>query len=203
MANRLHVDIQAFYKWWYFLRQHIWHSNFEWLSFNSGGRPMEGALKDIQFALRLLRKHPGFTFTVVIILAVGIGINTVIFSAVNAVLLRALPYPQSGRLVQLYFSVPGDNFLARFLRTTKINFSYPDFEDIRSQQQVFEEVALYKAIEANFKSEQGAERLTAATVSDRFFPLLRINPLLGRGFLPEDFNPSNSRVIMLSYALWQ
>jgi putative ABC transport system permease protein len=164
---------------------------------------MDLLYRDLRFGLRLLRRSPGFTLVVVLILALSIGANTTIFSAVSAVLLRTLPYPQPGRLVQLFFTVPGDNFLARFLGTPKLNFSYADFQDIRSQQQVSEEVAAYQVIDANFKSDQGAERLTAALVSEGFFPLLSVNPLLGRGFLPEDFVPSNNRVIMLSHSLWQ
>jgi len=160
-------------------------------------------LKDLLFGLRLLRRNPGFTSVVVLILALSIGANTTIFSAVNAVLLRTLPYPQSGLLVQLFFTIPGDNFLARFLGSPKLNFAYADFQDIRSQQQVFEEMAAYRAIDANFKSDQGPERLVAANVSEGFFPLLGVNPFLGRGFLQEDFSPSNDRVVMLGHGLWQ
>lgn len=164
---------------------------------------MDLLLKDLLFGLRLLRRSPGFTSVVVLILALSIGANTTIFSAVNAVLLQSLPYPESGRLVQLFFTIPGDNFLARFLGSPKLNFAYADFQDIRSQQQVFEEMAAYRAIDENFKSDQGPERLVAANVSEGFFPLLGVSALLGRGFLQEDFAPSASRVVMLSHSLWQ
>ena len=164
---------------------------------------MDAFFKDIYFGLRLLHRRPGLTLVIVITLALSIGANTTIFSAVNAVLLRALPYPQADRLVQLFFTIPGDNSVARFLGSPKLNFSYPDFQDIRSQQQVFEEVAAYRAIDMNFKSGQGPERLVAANISEGFFPLLGVNPLLGRGFLPEDFMPAGNRVVVLSHALWQ
>jgi putative ABC transport system permease protein len=173
-----------------------------WQPFGFGGI-VDLLLKDLLFGLRLLRRSPGFTAIAVLILALAIGANTTIFSAVNAVLLRTLPYPQSSRLVQLFFTIPGDNFLARFLGSPKLNFAYADFQDIRSQQQVFEEMAAYRAIDTNFKSDQGPERLVAANVSEGFFPLLGVDPLLGRGFLQEDFAPSNNRVVMLSHGLWQ
>jgi putative ABC transport system permease protein len=164
---------------------------------------MQTVLQDIRYGFRSLRRRPAFTLVIVITLAISIGANTTIFSAVNAVLLRSLPYPQSDRLVQLFFTLPGDNFLARLLGSPKVNFSYPDFQDIRSQQQVFEEVAAYRAIDMNFKSDLGPERLVAANVSEGFFPMLGVSPFWGRGFLPGDFSPTGNRVVILSHSLWQ
>jgi putative ABC transport system permease protein len=164
---------------------------------------MDSLLRDLCFGFRQLRRSPGFTLIVVLILAISIGANATIFSAVNAVLLQTLPYPQPDRLVQLFFTVPGDHFLARFLGTSKLNFAYADLQDIRVQQQVFVEVAAYRVIDENFRSDQGAERLTAASVSEGFFPLLGVSPFWGRSFLPEDFLPSHDRVVMLSHGLWQ
>ena len=164
---------------------------------------MDAFFKDLYFGLRMLRRRPALTLVIVITLALSIGANTTIFSAVNAVLLQALPYPGSERLVQLFFTLPADNFLTRLLGSPKLNFSYPDFQDIRSQQQVFEEVAAYRALDMNFKSDLGPERLVAANVSEKFFPLLGVNPFLGRSFLPEDFMPTGNRVVILSHGLWQ
>jgi putative ABC transport system permease protein len=160
-------------------------------------------LQDIRYGVRWLCRCPLFALVIVLTLATSIGANTAIFSAVNAVLLRALPYPQSERLVQLFYTVPADHFLVRLLGSPKLNFSYPDFLDIRSQQQVFEEVAAFRGIDMNFKSDLGPERLVAANISEGFFPLLGVRPVLGRGFLPEDFKPSANHVVVLSHSLWQ
>jgi putative ABC transport system permease protein len=168
-----------------------------------GGGIMQTLLQDVRYGLWLFCRHPAFTLVIVLTLAISIGANTTIFSTVNAVLLQSLPYPQSERLVQLFFTLPADNVVARLLGSPMMNFSYPDFQDIRSQQQVFEEVAAYRGIDMNFKSDLGPERLVAANISEGFFPLLGVRPLLGRGFLPGDFSPTGNRVVVLSHSLWQ
>jgi predicted permease len=157
-------------------------------------------IADFKFALRQLGKSPGFTFLVVLTLALGIGANTAVFSVVSAVLLRPLPFPESQNLVAL------GEFDTREKADpgTEIeSISYLDYVDWRDQNKVFERVAVY--------TNQGVSTLTdgnealhvqGESVSADLFPLLGIQPILGRTFLPDEDKPGN-RVVILSYGLWQ
>ncbi len=158
---------------------------------------------DLCLTFRLLRRRPAFAAVVLLTLAVSIGANSTMFSVVNAVLLQALPYPDSTNLVQLFFALPKDDVLVKFLGTERVDFPWADFEDIRSQQQVCDGLAAYRPMDTNFRSDQGPERLVGADVSSGFFSLLGINPLLGRGFQQTDSISSNSRTVVLSHSLWQ
>jgi len=151
-------------------------------------------LQDVRYGARLLAKHPGFTAVAVITLALGIGANTGIFSVVHAVLLRPLPFPEADRLVYLNEEsqqLPG------------MSVSYPDFLDWQSQTQVFERMGAVQP--AGFTLTGGAEpeMMFGRSVSEGFFPTLRVQMSLGRGFLPDEDRPSGNRVAVLSYRLWQ
>src|ERR1043165_7123214 len=161
-----------------------------------GGGMLETLRQDLRYGVRMLLKHPGFTFIAVLALALGIGVNTAIFSVVNAVLLRPLPYAEPERLAQLY-EVNAQQGYDRFA------FSLANFVDHREQQTGFEQMAAYFRRDANLTGAGEPERVQVAVVSASFFPLLRVQPLLGRGFLTEEETPGKHRVAVLSYGLWQ
>src|SRR5205809_1022708 len=157
-------------------------------------------IADLKFALRQLAKSPGFTCVVVLTLALGIGANTAVFSVLNAVLLRPLPFHQPQNLVAIgeYDSRekadPG----------TDINsISYLDYVDWRNQNKVFERIAVYTNQGVSTLTDgNGSLHVQGEAVSADLFPLLGVEPLLGRTFLPNEDNPGN-HVVILSHALWQ
>jgi putative ABC transport system permease protein len=161
-----------------------------------GGGFMETLWQDLRYSGRILRKHSGFTFIAVLTLALGIGVNTALFSVVNAVLLRPLPYEEPKRLVQLYEANSQMGY-------DRFAFSLANFVDHRDQQSGFEQMAAYRRWDANLTGAGDPERVQAAVVSASFLPLLRVQPLLGRGFLTEEETPGKDDVAVLSYGLWQ
>ncbi|MGH9832483.1 MAG: ADOP family duplicated permease, partial [Blastocatellia bacterium] len=152
--------------------------------------------QDLRYGARMLAKQPGFTLIVVLTLALGIGANTAIFSVVNAVLLRPLPYEAPDRLVYIWDSNPTAGF-SRFAS------SPPNFADWRRQQQSFEHLAAFMSWNFNLTGRGEPERLQGARVSAELFPLLGVKPLLGRAFSPEEDKAGNNRVVLLSQALWR
>src|SRR6266851_2476781 len=157
---------------------------------------MKSLFKDIRYGLRSLGKRPGFTAVVVLTLALGIGANTAIFSVVNAVLLRPLPYADAERLFVPWGS-RGD-------LQDRTNVSYPDFVDWQAQTKTLEHVAAYNSSGTLFREgDAEPELITGAAVSADLFPLLRIVPTLGHPFTREDDQPNARAVIVLGYGLWQ
>jgi putative ABC transport system permease protein len=157
---------------------------------------VESIMQDLRYALRLLVHSPGFTITCVLILAVGIGATTAIFSLVNSVLLQPLPFPHSNRLLwvsQQDHSVPG---------VVPESLSYPDYFDWRAQNHTLEGIASYTGSTATLTLNGESQRFDIQTVSSNFFQVLRSSPILGRDFSWEDEKPGN-RVVMLSYQFWQ
>jgi putative ABC transport system permease protein len=158
---------------------------------------MSTFIQDLRYGLRMLAKNPGFTAVAVLTLALGIGANTAIFSVVNAVLLRPLPYQDPDRLVEIseknlkqgldWFAVAPGNFL-----------------DWQQQNHVFERMAIFGMFsgEIYLVGEGQPEQLQGRRVSASFFPLLGVQPVLGRTFLPEEDRPGQ-RVVVLSHAFWQ
>jgi len=142
----------------------------------------------------MLLKNPGITAVVILALALGIGANTAIFSVVDAVLLRPLPYDESDRLVFL-------NETSKAM--DEISISYPNFTDWRNQNHVFEKIGVYNRSSYNLTGAGEAERIVTGQVSADLFAALRANPLLGRLFTNEEDLPGGSPVVVLSYALWQ
>jgi putative ABC transport system permease protein len=155
---------------------------------------MRTLVQDLKYALRMLKKNPGFTAVAVIALALGIGANTAIFSVVNGVLLRPLPFPDSSRLVALYETDQ------RSLSTNS-STSYPDFFDWRAQNHSFERIAAYHDNEFTITGGDQPAHLIAETVSYDLFPLLGVSPALGRSFLPDE-EKAGSRVVILSHEFW-
>ena len=155
---------------------------------------MTSVSQDVRYSLRMLLKHKGFTIVSALTLALGIGINTAMFSVLNTFLFGSLPYPQSERLV-------------RILRTSPHSQSWPhsaaNFFDQREQNTVFEKMAAYHFVNRNL-TEQGqtAERLASLAATADFFPLLVVPPAHGRVFKPEEFEPGADNVIVLSDRFW-
>ncbi|HKP86339.1 MAG TPA: ABC transporter permease [Blastocatellia bacterium] len=155
---------------------------------------METLFQDLRYSVRVLAGKPGFTALAVIALALGIGANSAIFSVVNAVLLNSLPYPQPERLVMIWGTTP---------QAERAPVSPPDFFDFKDQNQVFDRIAAFNSGGFTFTGGDEPEQIRGARVSVDFFNVLGVNPILGRGFLPEDERPGASRVVILSQGLWQ
>src|SRR5882724_2905494 len=158
---------------------------------------LEVLVRDIRYATRMLVKNPAFTFVAVIALALGIGANTAIFSIVNTVLLRPLPYSQPDRLV----SLSTDDL------STKAHYSqsYPNFRDLKAESSVFESISVYKTSDFTLTDESDPMHLQGAVVSASLFNLLGTMPRLGRPFLPNEEEPGTTAGIppvILSNSLW-
>jgi len=155
---------------------------------------MQKIWQDLRYGARMLLKNPGITFVVILALALGIGANTAIFSVVDTVLLRPLPYPESDRLVFL-------NETSKSM--DEISVAYPNFTDWRNQNQVFEKIGVYNRDSYNLTGAGEAERINTGQVSADLFAALRVNPMMGRLFTNEEDKPGGTPVVLLSYALWQ
>ena len=157
---------------------------------------MQTLWQDLRYGARMLMKRPGFTLIAVVTLALGIGANTAIFSVVNGVLLRPLPYKEPDRLVMVWGSVR-----PRGLKRAWI--SPPNFFDFREQNQAFEKVSALLEWGPTLTEAGEPERLTGAQVSHDFFSVLGIEPILGRAFLAPEDRPNVERVVVLGAGLWQ
>ncbi|HEV2349248.1 MAG TPA: ABC transporter permease [Terriglobia bacterium] len=149
---------------------------------------------DFRYGVRTLAKSPGFTSLAVLTLALGIGANTSIFSVVNAVLLRPLPFRDSGRLMVL--SETNE-------RQPHVSVSYPNYFDWRQQNHVFEDMASFQPRDFNLAGVSEPENIGGAAVSSSLLRTLGIKPLLGRDFIPEEDKKGAEPVVMLSHGLWQ
>lgn len=158
---------------------------------------METLLRDIRYGVRSLLKRPGFTAIALIALALGIGANTAIFSLVNAVLLRPLPFAEPERLVWMWGNIRNGG--------NRASVSPLDFLDYRKQNTTFEEFAATFSVPLalNLTGNGEPERLTAAGVTGNYFQALGAKPALGRTFLLENEKPGSDQVAVLSYGLWQ
>ena len=162
-----------------------------------GGRWLESLWQDCRYGARMLWKNAGFTAVAALVLALGIGANTSLFSVVNAVLLRPLPFPDAERIV--WFD--GIN-QARGITTS--NLSPPDYKDWEQQAGAFERTAAYVTGSANLSAEGGEpERVQRVSVTAGFFPVLGVGPALGRALSPEDEAPGAEDVVVISHALWR
>jgi predicted permease len=150
--------------------------------------------QDIRYGARMLLKNPGITFVVILALALGIGANTAIFSVVNAVLLRPLPYQESHSLLTLNERSPVMDGMS---------ISYPNFEDWRSQNHVFEKIGVFNRESYNLTGFGEAERILTAQASADLFSALRVNTVVGRLFTNAEDQPGGTPVVVLSYGLWQ
>jgi predicted permease len=154
---------------------------------------MNTLIQDLRYGVRMLLKQPGFTLVAVITLALGIGANTAIFSVVNAVLLRPLPYPDSDRLM---FVSERDQQMKRLF------IAWPNYLDWRAQNGVFESIGVYNRDSYNLTGSGDPQQVLAGQVSSEFFATLRVNPIIGRVFTHEEDQPGSTPVVVLSNALW-
>ncbi len=157
---------------------------------------MESLLKDIRYGVRSLLRFPGFTAIAVLTLALGIGANAAIFSVVNAVLLKPLKFRDPDRLVLVW----EDASFAGFPRNTPAPANYVDW---KSQNRSFEDMAAAAFASFNITGDGEPERIAARQVTHNFFPILGVQPLLGRVFNPEEDKPGSDKVAVISYELWQ
>ena len=158
-------------------------------------------MNDLKLAFRQLRKSPGFALVAVLTLALGIGANTAIFSVVNAVLLKPLPFPSPDRLVAV-----GSTNLKEPDRTHQFNsLSYPDFFDFRNQNHTFQGISCYRGGNYAFVNEHGAQNIKGLKVSAEFFDVVGVKPAIGRAFVREDEQagggPGGFKVV-LTHDLW-
>jgi predicted permease len=159
---------------------------------------LDSLLQDTRYGLRTLRRSPGFTITAVLTLALGIGACTAIFSLVNAVLIRSLPYGDPDRLVYLFtpnphIPVPPDVMTP----------SYADFYDIKRQSHSYSDMSVFEQATYNLSSQGSVERVSAARVDESFFTTLQSAPEFGRAIGADDNQPGHDKVAVISHALWR
>ncbi len=170
------------------IREEIYTMNsLEWV---------ETIWQDLRYAIRMLARNRGFTAVAVVTLALGIGSTTAIFTVVNAVLLRPLPYPHPEQLVYVKENLGPAVGIIPFL-------SSKDFAAWRNQSRTLSQIAAYITSSANFTGGREAERVSSGAASSTFFSLLEVKPVVGRVFLPEEDRPGGPPVVILSHALWK
>ena len=153
-------------------------------------------LQDVRYGLRMLLKKPTFTIVAVLTLALGVGANTAIFSIVNAVLLRPLPYPDPGRLVRIFFNEPG-------VGLRDVRFSKPELDDLQTRSGVFEDVTPIFEGSEDVTGAGQPERVEGVNGSFSYFSMLGVTPQIGRLFGPQDFVPGFAAEAVISDGLWR
>ncbi|MGB0036204.1 MAG: ABC transporter permease, partial [Candidatus Acidiferrales bacterium] len=153
-------------------------------------------LQDIRYGIRMLAKNPGFTFVAVLTLALGIGANTAIFSVVERVLVRPLPYQNPESLVEIWNTY--------YPNWPQFGLSPGDFQDWRSQATNFSDMAAYVSVAVGFNltGEGEPQRVQSTYATSNLFSLLGIHPAVGRGFVPEEDKPGSAPVVMVSHRFW-
>ena len=161
-----------------------------------GANLLESLAQDLRYALRMLRKKPTFTAVAVLTLALGVGANTAIFSIVNAVLLRSLPYRSPERLVKIIVNNPG-------VGLRDVPFSVPELDDLRTRAGVFEDVTALLSGSVNLTGAKQPERLELLVTSPNYFSMLGATPQIGRLFGPQDFALGFAPAVVISDGLWR
>jgi predicted permease len=151
-------------------------------------------LQDLRYGLRRLARSPGFSVVAILTLALGIGANTAIFSVVNGVLISPLPFRNADRIVSLFQDLPDFR---------KGSFSYPNFLDWQRDNRVFESMAAYRWANGTITGAGQPENVSARCVSAAFFPVLGVNPILGRNFTVADDRRGAAPTVLISEGLWQ
>ncbi len=158
---------------------------------------MSSILQDLRFAARQLRKSPGFTITAILTLALGVGANTAVFSVINAVLLRSLPYPDPERLMLVWSSAPAQDL-------PKFGSAPPDYRDWRSQNHSFQNMGSFSNDGVSLSVEgQEPQELVSARITASLFPTMGVHPFLGHDFTERNEQWGEHRVAILSFGLWQ
>jgi putative ABC transport system permease protein len=153
-------------------------------------------LQDVRYGLRMLVKKPTFTIVTVLMLALGVGANTAIFSIVNAVLMRSLPYPDPDRLVRVFFNEPG-------VGLRDVRFSKPELDDLQTRSGVFEDVTPIFEGSEDVTGAGQPERVEGVNGSFSYFSMLGVTPQIGRLFGPQDFVPGFAAEAVISDGLWR
>ncbi|HQR32565.1 MAG TPA: ABC transporter permease [Blastocatellia bacterium] len=157
---------------------------------------MPDIIRDLKHTSRRLARTPLFTLATIITLALGIGANTAIFSVVNNVLLKALPFPEPNRLIGVWQTAPGVNI-------KDLNACLADYITYREDSKTFEDVALWNSRSMTVTEFSDAERVEGLGATFRLLPILGINPVIGRGFAEKDSDTKNPDTVMLGYGYWQ
>ena len=157
---------------------------------------MKEMFQDLRYGWRMLLKTPGLSAIVVVMLALGIGANSAVFSIFSASLLRPLPYDKPDELVHLNGARNQEAFQQQ-------PFSYPNFADIRERNQVFSQIGAYSGSAASLSGKDGAEQVITPVASAGFFETLGVKPALGRTFQTEDEQERAAPVVILTYGGWQ
>jgi putative ABC transport system permease protein len=152
--------------------------------------------QDLRFGVRMLVKSPGVTLIAILTLTLGIGANTAIFSLIDTVLLRPLPFKDAERLVMVWEDAPRIGY-------TSMPLSPADYADIKAQNKSFDDVATFTAENYNVTGGGEPERIEAQQITAGLFPLLGVQPMLGRNFLTEEDRPGGNKVVILSYGFWK
>jgi putative ABC transport system permease protein len=169
------------------VREEIWKMN--------SIAPFENFLRDVRYARRTLLRNPGYALVAVLTLGLGIGANTAIFTVINGVLLKPLPYAQQDRIVHL-------DQTAALAGPDAIGLSVQEFQDFRDQTYVFSDVAEYHSMNFTLLGTKNPERVATGVASANFFDVLGVKPVLGRLFMPADESKNAPPVLLLSYAYW-
>ena len=157
---------------------------------------MDAFRQDVRYAFRGLVRSPGFTALTVLCLALGVGINSTVFSIADNVSLRSLPFAEAERLVVLYSTRPGG-------ADERARVSYPDYRDWKEQTRTFDDIAAYAYRSLSITDGVESERFQGSAISWNLFPLLGEQPMLGRPLSEEDDRPGAPPVVILSHGLWQ
>jgi putative ABC transport system permease protein len=157
---------------------------------------MDSLLRDLKFSVRSLMKRPGLTVIAIVTLAIGIGANSAIFSVVNALLVKPLPFPDPDRIVALWDKVP-----SRGVERNEVSIA--NYLDWRAQNKSLEQVGIYSWWSTNLTASDSPERVQGFQVTANFLDVLGVKPLLGRGFSAEEEQPGKDAVALLTYNLWQ
>lgn len=157
---------------------------------------MENLLSDTRYAIRNLLRRPAFTLIAVVTLALGIGANTTIFSTINALLLKPLPFPELDRVVSIWDKVPSRGVLHN-------EVTFANYLDWQSQSQSFEQLALHRWWSANLTGIDPPERIQGFLVTANFFDAVGIKPIMGRNFSAEENQPGKDAVAIITHSLWQ
>jgi predicted permease len=160
---------------------------------------MQTLVQDLRHAIRVLRKTPGFTLSAVVVLALGIGANTAIFSVINTVLLRPLPFPEAENLVRVWHVPPQNSFPGIKL----FSASPANYIDWRSQNHVFDGMAAYQTVPYSLTGRDRPESILVTRADVDFFPIVRTSAALGRTFTAEDDRTGNTHVAVLSNGFWK
>jgi hypothetical protein len=165
---------------------------------------MNTLLQDIRYALRQLRKSPGFTLTVILTLALGIGANAAVFTLFDQVLLRMLPVERPKELVRFHWSGAFSGSMSSFGGDSHNYFSYPMYKDLRDKNQAFAGIAAADKTQVGVSWRNQAESKDAEVVTGNYFQLLGLKPVAGRLLTPQDDTAKNANpVLVLSYSYWK